>query len=132
MSRDTLIESMRFSPRSFDELLRLLLEQADADYAQVDDIYYVFEIQQRDVLKKLKTTVRVALAHVSAREVPNLLPAALVDSRLFKIDATGNAIILNGSVEEIAPIEEFLRSIDMPLRGLEYHLFAVDYLIRRT
>ncbi len=128
MSRDTLIETMRFSPRPFEDLLRLLLEQAGADYAQLNNVYYVFEIQQRDVLKKLKTTVRVPLTYLSAREIPNLLPAPLVDSRLFKIDAAGNTMILNGSIEEIAPIEDFIRSIDIPLRGLEYYLFTVDYL----
>ncbi len=128
MSRDTLIESMRFQGKGFEDLLRLLLEQAGADFARLNDIYYIFEIQQRDVLKKLKTTERMQLTYVTARELPNLLPAALLDSRLFKLDAAGNAIILNGSVEEIAPIEDFIRSIDVPLRGLQYYLFNVDYL----
>jgi len=128
MTRDTLIESMRFQGKSFEELLRLLLEQAGADYAELNNVTYGFEIQQRDVLKKLKATVRVQLTYVTARELPNLLPAGLLDSRLFKVDAAGNAIILNGSVEEIAPIEDFIRSIDAPLRGLEYHLFTINYL----
>ncbi len=128
MSRDTLIESMRFSGKSFEELLRLLLEQGGADYAQLNDVTYVFEVQQRDVLKKLKTTVRIPLTHISVRDVPNLVPAGLLDSRLFKIDPVGNTMILNGSLEEIAPLEQFIRSIDVPLRGLEYHLFTVDYI----
>ncbi len=128
MSRDTLIESMRFQGKSFEEMLRLLLEQAGADFARLNDIYYVFEIQQRDVLKKLKTTERVQLTYVTARDLPNLLPAGLLDSRLFKLDTPGNAIILNGSIEEIAPIEDFIKSIDVPLRGLQYYLFSVDYL----
>jgi general secretion pathway protein D len=127
-ARDVLIDSMRFQGKSFDDLLRLLLEQAGADYTELNNITYVYEIQQRDVLKKLKTTIRVPLTYVASREIPNLLPAGLVDSRLFKIDTAGNAIILNGSLEEITPLADFLKAIDAPVRGMEYQLFTVDYL----
>ena len=126
--KDTIIEKLRFENKAFEQVLRLLLEQASADYALVGSIYYIFEIQQRDVLKKLSTTVRLPLAHLSAREVPNLLPPDYLASQRFKIDAFHNAIILSGSMEEIGPVQELITRLDQPIAGQEYTLFRLSYL----
>jgi general secretion pathway protein D len=126
--KDTIIEKLRFENKSFEQVLRLVLEQASADYALVGSVYYVFEIQSRDVLKKLSTTVRLPLAHLSARELTSLLPADYLASQHFKIDAFRNAVILSGSMEEIGPVQELIARLDQPIAGQEYALFRLSYL----
>jgi type II secretory pathway component GspD/PulD (secretin) len=126
--KDLILDKMRFEAKPFERILRLLLEQANADYALIGDVYYIFEIESRDVLKKLNTTVRIPLTYLSAKELPNLFPAELLSAQLFRIDAARNAVILSGSVEEIGPAQEFLRKVDQPLADRNYQLFRLSYL----
>jgi type II secretory pathway component GspD/PulD (secretin) len=126
--KDIILDKLRFEAKSFERILRLLLEQANADYALIGDVYYLFEIEQRDVLKKLNTTVRIPLTYLSAKELPNLFPAELLSAQLFRIDAARNAVILSGSVEEIGPAQEFLRKVDQPLADRRYQLFRLSFL----
>ncbi len=126
--KDVILDRLRFQDKSFETMLRLILEQASADYARVGEVFYIFEIQQRDVLKKLNTTVRLPLTYIAAKELTTLLPADLLSAQLFKIDVTHNAVILSGSVEEIGPVQQFIRAIDQPVSGRSYHLFRLNYL----
>ncbi len=126
--RDTVLENLRFEGKEFEPLLRLVLEQASADYTQVGGIYYIFEVQQRDVLKKLKTTIRLPLRTISSKDLINLFPAELMSGNLFKIDTVSNSIILSGSIEEIGPAQEFIRQIDQPLADRQYYRFDLSYL----
>ncbi|HEB31968.1 MAG TPA: hypothetical protein ENI15_14020 [Spirochaetes bacterium] len=128
MQRDLLIEKIRFSDKSFEQLLRLVLEQANADYKKVGDIYYIFAITQKDVLKKLKSTIRIPLTYINVQELPKLLPPDLALSKFYKLDVDSNALILSGSLEEIGPIQEFISEIDRPKEGLDYYRFDLSYI----
>jgi len=128
MKRDQLINNVRFSNKSFDELLRLLCEQANADYKKVGRIYYIFEISQNDVLKKFKSTVRIPLTYNAVEEVIKLFPPELASSKFFKIDTNTNSIILSGSLEEIGPIQEFIVEIDTPIGNQRFYRFDLNYI----
>lgn len=124
---DLMLENMRFSGKTFDETLRLILEQAGGDWTVANGIYYIFEIQKRDILKKLKDTVRLPLTFISVQDLPNLFPQELAGQNFFRLDKPTNSVILSGSVEEIAPIEAFIRSMDRPLSGLSYCRFDLSH-----
>ncbi len=126
--RDQLINNVRFRRKSFDELLRLLCEQANADYKKVGNIYYIFEISQNDVLKKFKSTVRIPLTYSAVEEVIKLFPPELASSKFFKIDTNTNSIILSGSLEEIGPIQDFIAEIDQPIGNQQFYRFDLDYI----
>lgn len=123
---DTLLQELEFTGKGFDELLRLILDHVDSDFTTVGDVYYIFEITRRDILKRLDSTVRVPLTHLSAEQLPNLLPGDLLTSNLFKIDRNTNSVILRGSLEEIAPIQEFLALIDVAPTGRNYRRFELE------
>jgi general secretion pathway protein D len=124
---DLMLENMRFSGKTFDETLRLILEQAGGDWTVANGIYYIFEIQKRDILKKLKETVRLPLTYLSVQDLPNLFPQELAGQNFFRLDKPTNSVILSGSVEEIAPIEAFIRAMDRPLSGLSYCRFDLAH-----
>lgn len=128
MRSDLILENLRFREKSFEELLRLILEQSAADYQQSGGIYYIFEIDRRDILKKLKTTVRLALNHIAAAELPQLLPPDLSASNLMRIDPVANLVLLRGSPEEIAPVEAYIRSLDVATPGLGYRRFDLAHI----
>lgn len=128
MRKDLILDRLRFRDKDFDQLLRLILEQAGADYTIVGEVYYLFEIQQKDVLNKFVTNLRIPLTYIPVKELVNLLPADLSSSRLYKLDTTTNSLILSGSLEEIGPIQKFIRIIDRPLSDRAYHRFDLSYL----
>ena len=128
ITKDTLLENLRFQHKTFEQLLRLVLEQANADFALIGDIYYIFEVLQRDILKKFKSMIRLPLTHISVQELPKLFPPDLLSSKFYKIDLQTNSVILNGSMEEITPIQDFILKIDQPFEGQRYYRFDLSYL----
>lgn len=126
--KDSIIEKLRFKDKRFERILRLILEQVNADYTRIGEIYYIFEIQQKDILKKLDTTIRIPLVYISAKELTNLFPVGMISSQIFKLDVNTNSIILSGSLQEIGPVQEFIKKVDQPVKGQEYFLFDVNYL----
>jgi type II secretory pathway component GspD/PulD (secretin) len=125
---DAILENLHFSGKSFPEILRLVLEQANADYAVENGIYYVFDIQRADVMKKLKVIRPVFLQYLSVQDLPNLLPPDMGGQNLYRMDKNTNTVILSGSSEEITPIEEYIRTLDRPLGDKRYYRFDLSYL----
>jgi type II secretory pathway component GspD/PulD (secretin) len=124
---DSVLENLYFSNKDFESLLRIILEQGNADYTVNNGIYYIVELQRRDVLKKLKQTVIVPLRHIPAQDFPSILPAEYSAGNVLKIDKNSNTLILTGTSEEINPIREFAAAIDHPAEGLRYGRFELKY-----
>ena len=125
---DAILENLHFSGKKLDEILRLVVEQANADYTVEDGIYYVFEIQRADVMKKLKIIHSIPLTYLSVQDLPNLFPQDMASQNLFRLDRNTNTVIFSGSAQEIGPIEDFIRRIDHPLEQKSYYRFDLSYL----
>ena len=125
---DSVLNDLHYSGKSFDELLRLILSPANADYVEQGGVYYLFDIQRQDVLKQYKKTVAVPLVYLSVKDLPSLLPADLSTGNVMKLDSNTNTVILNGSSEEIDPVERFIRSVDKPLANRKYYRFDIKYM----
>ncbi len=109
---DTVLENIHFKNKSFDELLRLLLEQANGDFTERNNIYYIFDISRNEVLKKLNTIDYIKLRNLPGELLPVLLPADIMGSSHIKIDKENNAVILSGSFEETAPVKKFILNLE--------------------
>lgn len=128
MRSDVLLDRMRFSGKSFGQMLRLVLEQAGGDYAEKDGIIYIFEMQKKDVAKKLKTTEIVNLTKYAAQDAVALLSQDLANSALYRIDKNNNSIILTGTAQEIAPIRDFLARLDAAPEGRELLRYRTSFI----
>lgn len=128
MKGDALIDQLSFSDKNFDQMLKLLLEQANADYSIRDSIYYFFDIQRRDVLKKLKETIAVPLRYMSAQDAISLLPQDLAGSSFLRIDKNTNTVLLSGSSAEIDPIRDFLQAIDIQNTDRSFFRYRSKFL----
>jgi type II secretory pathway component GspD/PulD (secretin) len=125
---DAILENLYFQDRDFDALLRLILEQGNADYVLNNGVYYIIELQKRDVVKKLRETRVITLRHIAAQEFPALLPGELAGGNLIKVDKNTNTIILTGTGEEINPIAEFAALLDRPREGFPYRRFDLTFI----
>jgi type II secretory pathway component GspD/PulD (secretin) len=128
---DVQLESLYFAGKDFDSLLRLLLEQGSADYAVDGGVYYVFEIQRRDVVKRLRPSTIYRLTYLSSQDAAALVPPELASGLSLKADKDANSLVLTGSSEEVEPALEFLRRVDRPLEGRCYRRFDLRYLKAR-
>jgi type II secretory pathway component GspD/PulD (secretin) len=131
---DAVLEHLYFEDKSFEELLRLILEQGNCGYAVSGGVYYIFEVQRKDILKGLKETTVLQLQHIPAEEALALLPADFSGS-FIKANKNANSLYLTGSTGEIEPILRFLALLDVPAgsrpppRRFELHsLKAADFI----
>ncbi|QQO10740.1 secretin N-terminal domain-containing protein [Breznakiella homolactica] len=125
---DTTLENLYFEDKPFDQLLRLVLEQGNCDYVENGGIYYIFEVQRKDILKKLKNIIVMQLKHVAVEDISNLLPADYSSSSYMRTDKKTNSVYLTGSTEEIQPIADFLAMLDVPVEDKDFKRFEIQYL----
>lgn len=125
---DTQIENLHFANKDFNSMLHLLLEQGNADYVEKNGIYYFIDLQKKGISAKLKSTEIINLKWCQAQDITALIPAELSSSATMKIDKNSNTILLTGTQEEIAPVKNFINSIDVPLGGMKYKKIDIKYL----
>ena len=128
MQSNTLLENIYFSNKTFAEMLRLLCEQGNADFALDQGVYYVFELDRRDILKHYKSTEIVSLTHVSVEDLQNAMPADLATGSYFRVDKNNNIVILRGSEGEIAPIRNFITDFDQPREDRRYFRYDIVHM----
>jgi type II secretory pathway component GspD/PulD (secretin) len=111
---DATLENLYYQDKDFDSLLRIILEQGNADYVVHNNIYYIVELQRRDIIKKFRETRIVPLRYFPAQDLPALLPQDLAAGNSLRVDKKTNAAIVTGTSEEINPIVLFIEQIDRP------------------
>jgi len=125
---DTSIDNLYFQDREFDQLLRLVLEQANCDYVVSNSIYYIFEVQRRDILKKLRDVIVIQLKFITVENAVSLIPNEYSASSFIKTDKVSNSVYLSGSTEEITPIADFLIMLDVPVEGKSFIRYEIQFL----
>ena len=125
---DSQLENLYFENKDFETMLRLVLEHGNADYIKKDDIFYIIDLQKKNINAKLKNTEIIPLKWIQAQDVTALLPSDLASGSVIRTDKTNNIILLTGTGEEIQPIKNFISQIDIPLGGMEYKTVDLKYL----
>lgn len=120
------LENMTYSSKTFDEILLLILNQCNCDYIINNQIYYIYEIQKKDIIKKFKEIKIIKINNLSTDYLISLLPNELNASGFIKQDKSTNSIILTGSPSEILPIEEFIKKIDVSSNEKTFKSFFLE------
>lgn len=120
------LEGMTYTDKNFEELLSLILSQCNCDFSVDNSIYYIYEIQKKDVIKKFKETRIIKLRNISVESLAAVLPNELNAQGFLKQDKSSNSVILTGSPAEINPIEDFIARIDVPLEDRNYRSFFFE------
>ena len=88
------IERLDFAGKPFEEALSYVLEQAGAEYAEKNRMYYIFPVQQSEIINKLKREGKqwnlFKLKYKNIQEVTTLLQAQFPDVSITPLaDNTG-------------------------------------------
>ena len=111
LDRDMTIDNLDLKDLDFDAALKALLLQINADFKVDSDVYYIYEVQRKDLLKKYLTNVVLPFRYISSADFLKLVPPNLNSGTFFRLDEKGNKLILSGSMEEIKPIWDFITMI---------------------
>jgi general secretion pathway protein D len=117
LDRDSTIENLFLKDLDFDGALKALLLQIGADYKVDGGVYYIYEVQKKDLLKKYLTNIIIPFRYISSADFLKLLPPNLNVGSFFRLDEKANKLVLSGSLEEIKPIWDFVNLIDRPSDG---------------
>lgn len=120
------LEDMEYTDKGFDELLNLILYQSNCDCSVNDGIYYIYEIQKKDIVKNFKETRIVRLKNIGIETLSALIPNELNAAGFIKADKNSNSVILAGSPAEILSIENFIQKIDVGDTGRNFRSFYLD------
>ncbi len=133
MNKSTqILENLYYSGKDFDTMLHLINEQASSDFTVTDGIYYIYDIQKKDILKNFKATMTVTLQNISATEMVALFPSDYNVNNFIKINKNSNSLIITGSTDEVKRIIAFINQIDVPLEGRRYEEFSVSGIDTQT
>ena len=124
-SKPVVIENLYYENKDFETLLALILEAANCDYTVQNDVYYIFEINKKDVVKKFKESVVIKLENISVENFMSLAPPEFSSAEFVKPDKSTNSLIITGSSEERRPIENFIKVVDIPLTDRYYQRFTL-------
>lgn len=125
---DVSLENLYFTEKDFDSLLALVLEQGNCDYIIKDNIYYIFEIQRKDILKNLKDTEVIKLENIAVSKLLEIFPNELNTSTFLKTDPVQNTVYLTGSTNEIQAIRDFILAVDSQSTTSDYNVYSTRFI----
>ena len=109
------IENLSFKDKDFDDLLGLVLEQANCDYTIQGNIYYILEVQKKDLTKNYREIKVINLNNISCDSFLSVLPSELNSSAFIRTDKDANRVILYGTKVETEAIESFEVLLNTPV-----------------
>lgn len=125
---NNIIDFFRHDERSFEEMLNLVLKRGNATYQLSSGIYYILDLDRQDILRQYFTTIRIPLQNQSVDRLNSLIPSSLNYSRNMRTDTASNSVILTGTLQEIEPLEAFLRQLDAKQENTTYHRYDLQYI----
>lgn len=120
------LENMVYQDKDFNELLKLFLYQCNCDFTVQNNIYYIFEVQKKDIVKQFKETRIIQIKNINLDSLSAMFPNEFNAAGFIKYDKNSSSVILTGSPSEIKPIEEFISKIDVPVEGHTYKSYYLD------
>lgn len=109
---DPVLENLYFNEKSFEEILRLILQQANSDYILHNNVYYIIEVQRRDILRSLKNVTVIEPVTISVQDLMLLFPPEYNAASLIRADKNTNSMFITGTPEETGAIIEFVAMVE--------------------
>jgi len=118
--QDQAISRARFSNKNLLETLTIILEQAGGEYREINNLYYIFPVQQADIINGLrnegKTWERFDTRYRFVTEIMPHLQARF--GTLQTITLADNSTFLSYvDTETAAEMNDFIQAVDIPYRS---------------
>ena len=132
---DQVVERVRFSGRDFHDSLGIILEQGGGEYREINDLFYIFPMQQGEIITNLRNEGKSWRPFMTRfRLIPEVLPHIQARfSGLQTVSLPDNntmlAFIFDDMVDDI---QYFIQTIDAPSRseGVRLRYIRTEDLFR--
>ena len=117
MRPDQMVERVKFSGREFNETVKIILEQGGGELKEIGNMFYIFPVQQADIITSLKNDGKSWLPFtVRYLRVADLLP--LIQNRFAGLQTLtlpdSDTFLAFASEVTAQDIKDYLSSIDSP------------------
>lgn len=117
ITNDVLVESVKFSGKSFEESLALILEGGSARSKEMKGIWYIFQEENQKVQDKIKKQQEywslVTLKHSTFSEIRGILEEKYSYLKFYELP-NKNVFAISASEKDSEEIKEFVKLIDIP------------------
>lgn len=124
---DFYIENFMFKNKTFEELFNLILNYANLDYANKEEIFYITEKQKNSSSNQSKIFKIFNLTYIDAEELKSQWPSQFSNIQ-FNIDNAKNSILIYASFKEIENIQNLINLIDKPENQKIYSSQILKYM----
>jgi type II secretory pathway component GspD/PulD (secretin) len=114
---DQMIERIKLKGRGFYETLRIILEQGGGEYKEIGDMFYIFPLQQAEIIASLKNEGKTWQSFEVLYHRPSeILP--LIHSRFTGMQTASlpgsNTFLAYAGEETAKDIRSYIAAIDLP------------------
>ncbi|MDD5672699.1 MAG: hypothetical protein PHC61_00925 [Chitinivibrionales bacterium] len=121
--------SAKFDSTYIDDALRFLLQNTKLTFWKDKTIYFIGSRE----MNQQKTSQLIVLKHIMADEeiLSKQLPPHLMKDAIVKYDKEHNAIIVIGSFDIVAQMQDFIDKIDQPVPQVLLEALVVDFSVNK-
>ncbi|MFW6293695.1 MAG: hypothetical protein ACOC7V_15420, partial [Spirochaetota bacterium] len=106
------IGPLEFEQKSFDELLRLVLERGDATHSLFNGVYYIVDAPPQTAAARALVTEVVALDRISASSLIDLLPPEQVPDVTIREERVTGVMTITGARPSVERVLTLVRRLD--------------------
>ena len=70
---NNIIRQIKFSNKSFDELLDLIMEEGSSDYSESGGVYYIFDLSREEIANRHLITKVIKLQNIKVKDLINII-----------------------------------------------------------
>ena len=114
---DQVLEHARFSGKTLNSALSLILEQSGGEYREASGIFYIFPAQQADIINSIKNQGKSWYSYqIKYRQIQEMLSMIQIRFGSLQIISIheNNSILAYTGEAAAMEIAEFIRTVDIP------------------
>jgi len=123
-----IVENLYIKDKSFEETLAILLEQGDCEYRQIEETFYIFDTQRRNILDVYNSSALIELKKISAEKLMQIIPPSVSSKVTIKLNEDTNSVLLYGSVNEISRVKDFIAQLDNQTKEKNYYRYNLSFI----
>lgn len=121
------VESLSYKNKSFEDLLTLILEQANLTYSINKNIFYIYETTRNEIIRKYMedSSYVIKLKYIKSNELVKSLPPYLKKDNVIET-LDDSLVFFTGNKTQLEKFQNDLSVIDVPKKQIKYQLLVIQ------
>ena len=121
------VESLSYKNKSFEDLLTLILEQANLTHSINKNIFYIYETTRNEIIRKYMedSSYVIKLKYIKSNELVKSLPPYLKKENVIET-LDDSLVFFTGNKTQLEKFQNDLSVIDVPKKQIKYQLLVIQ------